>query len=116
MKSANRTSATLAEQGPREHLPGIGRATGHCCAGFVAAMHEAIFTTLVAAVAVLVPRRLVDELLEGAVVLIGDEIAGALPALGVIGRIAPGSTHQLTIAGKELGVDRRVADRILFCE
>src|SRR4051794_5460683 len=77
-------------------------------------MDEAIFATLIAAMTVLVPRRLVDELLERAVVLIGDEIAGALPTFGVVSRIAPCGAHQLAIAREEFGVDRRVADRILF--
>src|SRR3954468_12232055 len=99
----------LSEERPAQHLPGVAETAGGGCAGFVTAMDKAIFAALVAAVAILVPRRLVDKLLEGAVVLIGDEIAGALPAFGVVGRIAPCRAHQLAIAGQELGVNRRVA-------
>ncbi len=61
----------------------------------------------VLAVTVVFPLRLFHEVVEGRVVLVGDEVARALPALDVAGRVAPGGAGQFAFAAQELQVDRR---------
>src|ERR1035437_7375694 len=99
-------------QGPGQHFEVVGQtdidAEGR--RGFVPAMHHAVVATRIVPVAVAFPGRLRHEIFEGLVVAVGDQIAGAFPALDVIGRVAPGGAGQVALALEELQVDGGLAD------
>src|SRR6476620_5582896 len=65
-------------------------------------MHHAIRAFLVVASAILVPRRVLHQLLEGLRVAFAKQIAGALPAEHGSGRVPPGGAVIALIAGEEV--------------
>ena len=54
------------------------------------------------------------QVVERLVVDVGDQVARALPALDVAGRVAPGGAGQLALALEELQVDRRGVELVLL--
>ena len=79
----------------------------------VARVDHAVLAPGVLAVTVLLPGGLVQEVVERRVVDVGDQVARALPALDVPGRVAPGRARHLALALEELEVDRRGVELVL---
>src|SRR5258705_2293893 len=112
----NRLSLPLSRNGnlrsgelPLDHLERVAQAAvdPEGGRGFVAGMDHAVLAARVVAVTVLLPGGLVQEVVEGLVVDVGDQVAGALPALDVPGRVPPGRARHLALALEELQVDGR---------
>ena len=76
----------------------------------VAAMGHAVGAFFIIAGAVFVPVRGFHQFLEGRGETLAQEIAGALPAEDIAGRVAPGRAVILLIAGEEIEIERRVAE------
>src|ERR1700722_8175072 len=82
-------------ESPGEHLPSIAEllVSTQNGGGFVAGVDHAILATGIAAAAVLFPRSVIDEFLEGRMMRISHQITRAFPAARVVSRVAPGGTH-----------------------
>ena len=76
--------------------------------GLVAAMRHAVGAFLVVPGAIAVPVGGFHQLLERRGVALAKQIAGALPAEDVAGRVAPGRAAVLLIAGQKIQVQGRV--------
>src|SRR5258705_11329277 len=76
--------------------------------GLVAAVHHAVLALFVAGLAaVLLPARRLHQLLERRRVALLQQVAGALPAEEVVGRVAPRRALELLLAHEELQEERR---------
>src|SRR5207245_5654629 len=71
---------------------------------------HAVRAARVAAVAVAVPLRLFDQLLEGRHVAFGHQVARPLPAEDAARRVAPGRALHRALALEELEEQRRVEE------
>src|SRR5947209_5475643 len=82
--AATSTHPTLGQL-PRQHLERVAPLRVHAQGRrrLVATVHHAVLAPRVLAVAVLLPRRLFDQVVECLVVLVGDQVARALPAFDV---------------------------------
>src|SRR5262245_20210368 len=94
IKQDGRRSAarlTACSQLPFEQLPTVTEPAIRAkdSGRLVTDVHHAVFTSRIATAPVLLPRRLLEEVLEGFVMLVGNQVAGALPAARVVGWIAP---------------------------
>src|SRR3989449_208959 len=77
----------------------------------VPAVHHAVAALLVAAAApVVLPAGGLQKLLEGRGIAFLQEIAGALPAEHVVGRVAPRSALEVPLAHEELQEQRRLVE------
>src|SRR6185436_20111295 len=76
-------------------------------------VHLAVVALRVAAALPVVPVDAAEEVLPRAVVLALDQIAGALPALRRVGRVAPRRARVLALAGGELEEERRRGDLLV---
>ena len=99
-------------------LPGVaafGAATERG-GGFVAAVHHAVFATLVArdAVddAVFLPFGLLEQFAIARIVPVGHQVARGFPAADIAGRDRPGRAGQLAFSGQKIEVDRRAEERV----
>jgi hypothetical protein len=74
-------------------------------------VHHAIAALRIAAgVAVVVPARVVDQVQEGCLVAVLEQVARALPAEDAEGGIAPGRAVVVARAGQELEEERRLIE------
>src|ERR1700728_2544027 len=62
--------------------------------------------------AIVFPIRRRMQLLEGLIVTVGDEVAGALPSLRIARDGGPWTTAKVAIAGQVIEVNRRIDDLI----
>src|SRR5262249_56941176 len=77
----------------------------------VPAVHHAVAALLVAAaLAVVLPARGLEQLLERRRVALLEQIAGALPAEDVVGRVAPWRALEVLLAHEELQEERRLVE------
>src|SRR5215510_14064775 len=77
----------------------------------VAAVHHAVAALLIsAALAVVLPARRLEQLLEGRRVALLQEVAGPLPAEHVVGRVAPRRALEVLLAQEELQEQRRLVE------
>src|SRR5690606_13538051 len=76
----------------------------------VSAVHHAIGAFFVIAGAVIIPIRLPHHLIERLRIPFAEKVARALPAEHRPGRITPGRTAVLLIAGKEIEKEARLVE------
>src|SRR5262245_25830472 len=76
-------------------------------------MYHAMLAAGIVATTVLMPRRIVQQLLKRRMMRVGDQVAGAFPALDVASRVAPSGAFELALAGQELEVDWRRSQLVL---
>src|SRR5581483_9840390 len=104
-----------SRQLPRQHLEWVGPLRVHPQRRrrLVPTVDHAVLAPRVLAAAVLLPRRLLDQVVERRMVLVGDQVARPLPPFDVPRRVAPRRTRQLPLAGQELQVHRRRPEPVL---
>src|SRR5262245_42856773 len=101
---------------PLDHFQGVAQATvdAHRGRHFVADVDHAVLAPGVLAITIILPLGVVQEVGEGLMVPIGDEIARAFPAHQIAGRAGPGcALHLLAFALEELLVDGRRLEAVL---
>src|SRR5215469_603023 len=77
-------------------------------------MHHAILASWIAPVAIFLPGRFVDQVLEGWMMRIGHQVTRSLPTARIESRVAPGRAHHVALPGKKLQVDGRRHQLELF--
>src|SRR5581483_8445703 len=106
-------SLQLAGQGDPDRLDeALERAEGVVHrGGLVPAVHHAVTALVVAALlAVVLPRRGLHQLLEGAGVTLLQEIARPLPPEDVVGRVAPRRALEVVLAHEEAQEEGRLVE------
>src|SRR5690242_17749627 len=103
---------------PLQHFPGVAEfaIAAENRGGFVTGLHHAVFAARITAIAVLLPGRVVDEIAESLVMLVGHQVARTFPATRIVSGIAPGSAHHVALAAEEFHVNGRGDDVELFEE
>src|SRR5262249_53955516 len=77
-------------------------------------VHEAIPAALVLTLLPVIPIDAPPELVPRRIVLVADQIAGALPTEWRASDVSPGSARIVAPAGRELQEERRVVDGVLL--
>src|SRR5206468_11003324 len=100
---------------PLRHRPHVAPAVAELAddGGFEARMHEAILAALVLAALPVIPVDLAPELVPVRIILLADQVAGALPAERRARDVTPRRARIVAPAGGELEKQRGVEDRIL---
>src|SRR5687767_8136956 len=104
----------LGQKVPFRHRPHVAPALAELAddGRLEARVHEAVLAARVFALLPVVPVDVVPELFPRGVVLVADQVAGALPAERRARDVAPRRARVVALAGRELEKQRRVVHRV----